>query len=249
MTSGPARIQVVDPGPVIPRPQVAPPPVAAGPAPPVLAATGAAGPVVDATGDEAPQLETTARSDDVPAWATIPNVELVTVGTWEASTGPVTFTADDLASAVAALDDPQVRKPVLKLGHTDPRFNGKMLRGWLADAAEAVGLPLEQLTELLAILPLDFDAQPAIGRVDNLRLDDDRMTLLGDYVGVPAWLAQVIPVAYPSRSIEGFHRFPTASKLWPFVMTGVALLGETLPAIGTLDDVRSLFYGPEEDGG
>lgn len=56
---------------------------------------------------------------------TIPNVELMDVGEdWETSTGVFTFTSDDLQSACDALKDPSVRTPVLKFGHTDPRFDG-----------------------------------------------------------------------------------------------------------------------------
>lgn len=48
------------------------------------------------------------------------DVELVKVGTWPASTGPVTFTPADLAAAVAAQHGDDYRLPRLKLGHVDP---------------------------------------------------------------------------------------------------------------------------------
>ena len=56
---------------------------------------------------------------------TLRDVELCGVGTWELSTGSQTFTADDFAAAVAAQDDSAVRSPIVKLGHTDPRFDGE----------------------------------------------------------------------------------------------------------------------------
>lgn len=71
---------------------------------------------------------------DVPAappLSRLANVELMHSGTWSASTGVHTFTTDDLAFAVAALDCPSVRRPILKLGHTDPRFDGEPAVGWI----------------------------------------------------------------------------------------------------------------------
>ncbi|MET8334369.1 phage protease [Streptosporangium canum] len=67
----------------------------------------------------------------LPALATIPGVELVQAGQWDISTGCVTFTPEDLAAAVGAIDCPAVRRPVLKVGHTDPRFDGEPAVGWV----------------------------------------------------------------------------------------------------------------------
>lgn len=72
-----------------------------------------------------------------PPLATLPNVELIHTGTWDISTGEWTVTVDDLASAVAAMECPAVRRPVLKLGHTDPRFDGEPAVGWVANMATA----------------------------------------------------------------------------------------------------------------
>jgi len=60
----------------------------------------------------------------VPALVTIPHVDLVAAGTWDLSTGLTTFTTQDLADAVDAAQCPAVGAPVIKLGHTDKRFNG-----------------------------------------------------------------------------------------------------------------------------
>lgn len=142
---------------------------------------------------------------------TVPNVELLEVGTWETSTGVFTWTLDDLQAAVAAQDDPGYHTPTLKLGHVDPRFDG----------------------------------EPAVGRVENLRLSDDKQTLIGDYVAVPAWLADALPSAYPDRSIEGQFQLVTATgTTHRFGITAVALLGTVEPAISTLEDVaRFLTQG------
>lgn len=87
-----------------------------------------------------------------------------------------------------------------------------------------------------------FDGQPTIGRVANLRVSANGQTLIGDLVGVPAWLADIIPTAFPSRSIEGVFDYGTANGMsHAFVLTGLALLGVNLPAIETLDDIAGLY--------
>ncbi|WP_419224192.1 hypothetical protein [Gordonia sp. CPCC 206044] len=87
----------------------------------------------------------------------LPGIELVKTGVWEISTGIWTVTPADLRSAVDAHRAGVLRKPVIKLGHVDPRFDGDpaygfvdnlaladaghtlrgdlILPGWLADAA------------------------------------------------------------------------------------------------------------------
>jgi hypothetical protein len=80
---------------------------------------------------------TTPTVPAAPPLARIPNVELMHVGEWEISTGTAYFTADDLALAVAASDCPAVRRPVLKLGHVDPRFDGEPAVGFIDNMAVA----------------------------------------------------------------------------------------------------------------
>nr|WP_202927138.1 hypothetical protein [Gordonia desulfuricans] len=137
---------------------------------------------------------------------------MIKVGTWPASTGEWTVTPEDLQAAVAAVASPSVRRPVLKLGHTDTRFDG----------------------------------EPAVGWVDNMRVSSDGSTLLGDFKGVPAWLADVMASAYPDRSIEGAykHRDQTG-HVHDFALTAVALLGVESPAIGTLESLQDVarLYG------
>ncbi|MCZ4535565.1 hypothetical protein O4159_08840 [Gordonia terrae] len=134
---------------------------------------------------------------------TIPGVEIARVGSFEASTGPATFTADDFASAVAALAAGVIHRPVLKLGHEDPRFDGA----------------------------------PSVGWVDHLRINGP--VLVGDLAGVPRWLADAMPTSWPNRSLEGVVGYTDADgRVWPFVLTGLALLGATAPAIGNLAELR-----------
>jgi len=143
---------------------------------------------------------------------TIPGVELIRVGTWEISTGTWTVTPADLVAAVAAHRAGAVRRPPVKLGHVDPRFDG----------------------------------EPAYGFVDNLRVVDNGQTLVGDLVGLPPMLADLIPVAYADRSVEGVQGFVDASgQAYSFALTGVALLGAEAPGVSTLRSLADVgqLYG------
>lgn len=135
-------------------------------------------------------------------------VEIAKVGTWDASTGQVTITRGHLAAAVAAQRAPGARHPVIKIGHTDPRFDG----------------------------------EPSLGRVENLRLKDRGNTLVGDFTGVPDWLADMMPDSYPDRSLEGqFGVKDATGREHRFAIDAVALLGITPPAISTLESLRDLY--------
>jgi hypothetical protein len=139
-----------------------------------------------------------------------PGVELIRTGSWGALTGSWTPTREDILSAVKAQECPAVRRPRLKIGHTDPRFN------------------------------TGGDGEPALGWFENLRAEDGGNTLLGDQVALP-WLSSVQAAAYPDRSIEGNYRHVCAlGHQHPFVITAVALLGVTPPAVSTLKSVQDL---------
>jgi hypothetical protein len=86
-----------------------------------------------------------------------------------------------------------------------------------------------------------FSGDPAVGWLDNLRMSDDGDTLVGDMVGVPEWLAEILPSAYPSRSIEGLYDYtaPDGSE-HDFVLTGLALLGATAPGVETLQSLQDV---------
>lgn len=144
---------------------------------------------------------------DRPVLRKVPDVELLKTGEWPLATGTCTFTTEDLAAAVRAAQSPSVARPVIKLGHDDPRFSG----------------------------------EPAVGFVDNLRLSQDGSTLVGDLCGVPGWLADIMPSAYPRRSIEGqFNYRDQAGTVHEFALTGLALLGVIPPAVGTLATLRDV---------
>ncbi|MDR5711411.1 phage protease [Nesterenkonia flava] len=151
---------------------------------------------------------------------TIANVELLKTGTWQASTGEVTITRDDLQNIVTAFEARTLPLAVIKIGHTDPRFENP-----------------------------DWDGEPAYGQVDNLRIVDTETgsTLVGDYINVPAELAQKLPSAYPQRSVEIDWQVELRNEKdevvesYPVVMTAVSLLGATPPAVKGLADVHAAF--------
>ncbi len=141
-------------------------------------------------------------------------VELVNAGSWRLLSGDWNPNRDDILAAVEAAKCPAVRRPKLKLGHLDTRFNQ----------------------------PIDssLDGQPSLGWFDNLRASADGNTLIGDQVALP-WLSAVQPAAYPDRSVEGTHNARCAlGHTHPFVVTAVSLLGETPPGIPTLKSIRSI---------
>ena len=87
-----------------------------------------------------------------------------------------------------------------------------------------------------------FDGQPSLGKIENMRLENNSQTLVGDLVAMPLWLAQIMYTAYPRRSIEGQFNFTTRTgNTWPLILTGVALLGDMYPAIDTLEDIQALW--------
>ena len=151
---------------------------------------------------------------------TVPNIELAAIGTWKAVTGTTTFTAQDFQDAVAALDCPGVRNPVVKLGHTE------------ADSGSGVR----------------WDGEPALGWISGMRYDSDGK-LRGDLTGLPAWLADpqgdglsVLAAAYPDRSIEIYRPFTCQiGHSHPAVITALALVGVSPPGVGVLKSMQDVY--------
>lgn len=86
-----------------------------------------------------------------------------------------------------------------------------------------------------------FDGEPALGWLHNLRTDGegDDTVLLGDVHGMPDWLAEIEPTAYPDRSVNALvHASGDGSN--GFEITGLALLGVTPPGISTIRSLRDL---------
>lgn len=84
--------------------------------------------------------------------------------------------------------------------------------------------------------------QPAFGRFTNLRTANNGMTLVGDLVGAPPWLADLLPYAFPSRSVEAsLNETTETGHTHACRINAVALLGVELPAISTLDEVAAIY--------
>jgi hypothetical protein len=163
-----------------------------------------------------------------PVFRTIKQVPIVMAGVeYQLSTGPATFTPEDVQDFVASQDDPAIVPPRLKIGHTS-----------VLSSDEAQG-----------ILRDGDDGAPALGKVVDIWYDENQMMAIGDYVGVPGWLAAIMPFAYPNRSIEGFQEAQTVSgHTWGLVVHAVALLGVVWPGCSTLEDLP-LLYGEEPPPG
>lgn len=86
------------------------------------------------------------------------------------------------------------------------------------------------------------DAHPAAGWVENLRLSDDKKTMLGDLVGIPTKLASIIPRAFRRRSVEMNLGVSTpGGKTYAAALTALALLGAKAPAVKGLADIMTIY--------
>lgn len=153
----------------------------------------------------------------------VTGVPLISTGIeYPISTGVTTFTDIHLQDAVAAVKDPAVVAPRIKLGHASG-YNDILVD----------------------------DAEQAFGRIDTdtMHLGDNGQTIYGDYTGMPEWLAAVLPMAYPNRSIEGAWDIETATgKKYSFVINAVSLLGVRWPGCQVLEDLP-LWYGSQQPEG
>jgi hypothetical protein len=160
-----------------------------------------------------------------PLLTTVPEVQIIKTGIeYPLSTGPCTFTPEDLSAAVAAQDDPGVPQPRIWIGHPDD----KRIHG-----------------ERSSPLP---SGEPALGKVCNMRLTQDGHTIVGDLTGVPIWLANIMSSCFPSRSIEGRFGLKTPTgKHHRLVISGLALLGVSWPGVMTIEDLATLYTeeGPD----
>jgi len=153
-------------------------------------------------------------------YSRIKRVPLVSTGIeYNLGSGPKTFSEEDLADALLAVRDPGVPGMRLKIGHHDKRFDGA-----------------------------EFDGEPCLGRIENQVIGNNGQTLYGDYVTFD-WLANLIPIAYPSRSIEAgvgvevgiVENFRTVThNKYRMAIKYVSLLGITWPGCTTLEDLPLL---------
>jgi hypothetical protein len=136
------------------------------------------------------------------------------------STGPRTFTEQDLRDAIeAATKDPAVKDPRLHidttLGHVEDDLT------WEAGA-------------------------PSFGYFHDLELSEDGQEILASLTTLD-WLAEILPVVYPNRSLDGRGnvKIKSTGKKYGLVIDRVALLGVEMPGISTLDDLRTVLTNPE----
>ncbi len=92
------------------------------------------------------------------------------------------------------------------------------------------------------------DGRPALGWISSVYRDGSG--LFADVRDVPSKLAKLAPKAWAKRSVE---LRPLASQVdggkRRFVVAGLALLGEKLPAMRTLDDLAALYHDEPAEGG
>lgn len=90
---------------------------------------------------------------------------------------------------------------------------------------------------------------PALGWVENLRLSEDRKTLIGDLAQIPSKLASIIPAAFRRRSVEMRLGVSTpGGKTYAAVLDALSLLGAKAPAVKGLDDIVTLYAAEAGDG-
>lgn len=143
---------------------------------------------------------------------------------YPASTGTFTVTSAMLAEAVTSQDDPHILPPRIKIGHSENPINDDLQELW-----EEVNDGRDE-------------SQPSLGTIQNLRVSEHGQTLIGDFYGLPQWLASILKTAYPARSIEGGSWKNDANdRSYSFMIEAVALLGVVGPGCTSLDDLQELF--------
>ncbi len=89
---------------------------------------------------------------------------------------------------------------------------------------------------------------PAVGWVENVRLNDDGSRLLADVWRVPKKVAELIRAgAYRSRSVElgGFTSQRTGRR-YDQIVRGLAFVGGRMPAVAGLADIERLYAAQTE---
>ncbi len=180
---------------------------------------------------------------ELPALATVPNVDLVAAGTWSLSTGEATFTTDDLASAIEASQCPAVGDPVIKLGHVDPRFDGEPAVGHvknmeLTSQGTVITGDLADMPGWLAAVGSSaypnrsiegaWDLKCSIGHVHPFAIT--ALALLGvsgPGVGVLGSLEDVAALYGLAEAAAGEPR-----ATWQLTVSGGAMAGKTVLAAG-----------------
>lgn len=87
-----------------------------------------------------------------------------------------------------------------------------------------------------------FSGEPAFGAVTNVRYEEDERgpVLKGDLVDMPGWLSASAPKRWPNRSIEGWEDFEFDGRTYKLVLTGLAFLGVSPPAVRNIKSLQDL---------
>lgn len=148
------------------------------------------------------------------------DVPICRVGEWSGLNGKATITQDVFDSVIAASQDNEIDQGRVKIGH-------------ISALNTALG-----------------DGAPAFGWIERPRMDPDGVTLRGDIKNVPKKLADLVGAAYKKVSVEIRKNVTTPSgKQYPHVLSGLALLGASAPAVKGLDDLVSLYASEAPNGG
>lgn len=142
------------------------------------------------------------------------DIEILAVGTWTGSSGPVEFRQSDLDDIVAAFDEitgmPVNYEPPAKLGH-----DGK-----------------QKL--------LQEDGYPAAGWITRLRRVGDK--LVADLKDIPGKIAAIIKAGgYKKVSAEVYSNYEISGKKFPKVLKAISFLGGDIPAVKTLNDIVAQY--------
>ena len=148
----------------------------------------------------------------------IKNVQIAFVGkTYNAQSGPIKFTREDFDDMVDAAET----------------LVGKV------DFPVKLGHNDEQQL-------LQEDGLPAAGWIENVRRLGN--VLVADLMKVPSKIADIMEAGgLRKRSLEAHRNLELAGQRFKFVLTGLALLGEELPAVDSLDDIVALYPSAKLD--
>jgi cation transport regulator ChaB len=143
------------------------------------------------------------------------DVEILAVGKWQGSTGPVTFTTEDLDKIVDSYhtitaDKSLNYEPPAKLGHADKQ---KLLQE---------------------------DGYPAAGWVSSLKRVGEK--LVATVKDVPRKIADIIRAGgYKKVSSEVYRDYEIGGKKYARVLKAIAFLGGDIPAVKTLNDIVAQY--------
>lgn len=103
-------------------------------------------------------------------------------------------------------------------------------------------LPLKPFAKLGHDPAQKVSGAPAVGWIENLKVDEEEEVLYADVMRVPEKLGELIKVGgYRTRSPEIFWDVEYEGEEYPRVLKAVAFLGSDLPANPTLDDYYKLY--------